>query len=354
MNNETFVQNNKLPVTDSGLIAVYESNMVWNGVTTTSDGRVFVCFPHLESNAGIKIGEILSNGTVVPFPNEQWNSWKVSEDPTEKFVRTNSLRIGPDGNLWIVDTGCPTFGSAPIKGGAKLVVVDIKKNEISRIISCDDFIKKNSAIDDLRIGKSFIYVTDAGEPSLIVIDLKTGKGRRVLENQISTTDSRPMYAEGKVMMEQGDKEFRLHADQLELSPDEKFLYFQPASGPMFRIETKFLNDPALTAINLSAKAVLWSCTPTTGGTAMDLDENIYVSDVDHLQILKITPEGKSSILIKDDRLTWIDALWIDGEGYLWMPEAQLNRTAPFQNGISRVVFPVHIYKLKIDVKQIKY
>ena len=40
-------------------------------------------------------------------------------------------------------------------------------------------------------------------------------------------------------------------------------------------------------------------------------------------------------------------MWIDREGFLWTPAAQLNRLAPFQGGASKVEFPVHVYKLKI-------
>lgn len=353
MKNNTTIQKEPPAQQKSELISVYESTTVWNGVTTTTDGRTFVCYPHLDGDEGIRIGELFIDGTVKPYPNDVWNSWKANDVPNEKFVRTNSLRIGADGNLWVVDTGTPEMGASPVKGGAKLIVIDVKNNQVIRTIFLDEFIKEKSFIDDIRIGKSVIYLTDAGVPGLVILDLMSGKGRRVLENQPSTTDTRPMLAEGHVMKEKGGKELRIHADQLELSPDEKFLYFQPASGPMYRIKTKFLNDPTLTHADLSSKVKQWFDTPTTGGTAIDAEGNIYVSDVNYLQILKITPEGKSSVLIRDKRLTWVDALWIDREGYLWMPAAQLNRTPSFQNGVSKIVFPVHIYKYKLDIQPIK-
>ena len=40
-------------------------------------------------------------------------------------------------------------------------------------------------------------------------------------------------------------------------------------------------------------------------------------------------------------------MWIDLDGFLWMPACQLNRLAPFQGGVSKVEFPMKVYKLKI-------
>jgi sugar lactone lactonase YvrE len=155
------------------------------------------------------------------------------------------------------------------------------------------------------------------------------------------------------MKDNQGKDVHIHADQLEISPDGKWLYFQPVSGPMWKVETKDLNDEDLTKNQLSDRVSLFHKTPSTGGTAIDADGNIYVSDVNLKQIIKITPNGKESLVIKDDRLLWADALWIDDDGYLWIPTGQLNRLAAFQNGKNKVKFPVTIYKMKIGAKPIR-
>ncbi|KFC19223.1 L-dopachrome tautomerase-related protein [Chryseobacterium sp. FH1] len=330
------------------------SNTVWNGVTTSSDGRVFVNFPRIEGDNGMRIGEVLKNGKVIPYPDEKWNDWKVGVDVNEKFVRTNSLRIGPDGLLWIVDTGTPEMGQNPLAGNAsKLVSINLKTNKIVQIIPLDKVSKTSTFIDDLRISGNTIYLTDAGEPALIVLDKATGKARRVLENHSSTTDNVPIKAEGQVMKNIKGKEVRIHADQLEISPDGKWLYFQPASGPLWKVETQYLNNPNISETELESKVSLFYNTPSTGGTAIDADGNIYVSDVNLKQIIKITPDGKESLIIKDDKLLWADALWIDDDGYLWIPTGQLNRLPAFQNGVNKVQFPVTVYKLKIGAKPIR-
>ncbi|WP_296149141.1 L-dopachrome tautomerase-related protein [uncultured Flavobacterium sp.] len=327
------------------------SNTVWNGVTTSKNGRIFVNFPRIEGDNGMRIGEVVKNGKVIPYPNENWNNWKLGADVNEKFVRTNSLRIGPDGLLWVVDTGTPAMGQNPLTGNAsKLVSINLKTNQIAQIIPLAQVSKASTFIDDLRISGNTIYLTDAGEPALIILDKTTGKGRRVLENHPSTVDNIPIKAEGEIMKDNNGNEVRIHADQLEISPDGKWLYFQPASGPLWKVETQYLNNPKISEKELESKVSLFYKTPSTGGTAIDADGNIYVSDVNLKQIIKITPDGKESLVIKDEKLLWADALWIDDKGYLWIPTGQLNRLSAFQNGVNKVQFPVTIYKLKIGAK----
>jgi len=333
------------------LIPAIKSDVVWNGVTVSDDGRVFVCFPRLEGDAGMRIGEVKPGGKIVPYPDATWNSWKTGDEVKNKIIRANSLRIGPDGKLWIVDTGAPKLGEKALPDGCKLIEIDLTNNKVTRTIQLNDIMKPNSFIDDLRIYGSTIYLTDAGEPALVVVNKETGKGRRVMENQPAVTDTIPMFAEGKVMRTNDGKDLHINADQLEISPDGKYLYFQPASGSsLSRIETKYLKDPELKAKQLSMHVVKWAQTATTGGTAIDSQGNIYASDVNHLQIIKITPKGIKSVVIKDNRLLWCDALWIDKKGYLWMPCGQINRLAAFQNGVSKVKYPVHIYKMQIHAK----
>ncbi|HTI92130.1 MAG TPA: L-dopachrome tautomerase-related protein [Puia sp.] len=331
------------------LIPVATSSEVWNGVTVSDDGRIFVNYPRLEGDNGMRIGEIV-NGKAVAYPDASWNDWKPGMPTEGRFVRTNSLRIGPEGRLWVVDTGTPSMGAPAIPGAAKLVVIDLHSNSVTRTIPLDLVMTNNSFIDDLRIYGSTIFLTDAGSPALVVMDQDSGKGRRVLENASSTTDQVAIRAEGKVMSTGDGQPVRIHADQLEVTPDGKWLYFQPASGPLYRVATSLLLDPTMTAAELASHVKEWYKTPSTGGTCIDDEGNIYVSDVNSSAIFRLSPEGKREDIIRDPRLAWGDALWIDTHGYLWVPVGQLNRLGVFQQGHSRIIPPLTIYKIRINAR----
>lgn len=90
-------------------------------------------------------------------------------------------------------------------------------------------------------------------------------------------------------------------------------------------------------------------TKPVGGTAIDAQGNIYVSSLDQQEILKISPNGTTSVFIHDERLLWVDAMWVDTQQKLWMPAAQLNRGIPFNNGTSLVQKPLYVFTIDIGV-----
>ena len=328
--------------------------MVCNGVATTDDGRIFVCFPHADGSMGLRIAEATPRGQLLPVPDLKWNSYKIGDDPTHSFVGVNALRFGPDGLLWVVDTGTTGSGTKVVPGGAKLVAIDVNTNSVRRLIPLAGVAKPDSFIDDIRFNGRRAYITDAGAPAIIVLDLASGKGRRVLENDPSTTDARPIYANGRVMRKIDGTEARLHADQLEVSPDGRTFYFQPCSGPMYAIDTQTLDDDTASPATLASHVRPFFNTPSTGGTAIDANGNIYVSDVDHRQIFRIDPAGHATTIIRNPRrLDWGDAMWIDRTGQLWVPAAQLDRVAPMNGGVPRVRYPVMIYSIDIGAKPLR-
>jgi sugar lactone lactonase YvrE len=123
---------------------------------------------------------------------------------------------------------------------------------------------------------------------------------------------------------------------------------------MSRIQTKYL-DMAFSNSSLNSVSVLgtyrqpFANTPSTGGTAIDADGNIYVSDTDSQRIIKTSANGTKTLLTQDPRLLWVDAMWITEDKKLWMPAAQLNRGTPFNGGKSYIVKPLHVYSIDIGV-----
>lgn len=324
------------------------------GVSTTPHGRLFLIMARVDGSKGPQLVEYFPPGnTSTAYPNDEWNSYAPGKDPAKHIVRINSQRIGPDGKLYIVDTGSPAFGEPVIfPNGPKLISVNLTTNEVDRVYMLGNATESSSLLDDVRFnprsGKA--YLTDAGSAAIIVLDLCTGEARRVLQDDISTKGSMPVSAEGQ-FLRMGGRPFYLYADHLEVSPDGEQFYFQPASGGMSRIETSLLDA---SFYNSSLSAILgrlvepYAHTPSTGGTAIDAHGNIYDSDTDSQRIVKISPNGTMTTLVQDPRLLWVDAMWIS-EHKLWMPAAQLNRGEPFNDGNDLIVDPIYVYSIDIGV-----
>ena len=326
--------------------------LVFNGITRTRDGRLFSPFQRQQKDKGLQLGEWI-DGKPQAYPDTAWNSWKTGEDASKAFVGANAIRIGPDGDLWVVDKGAAELGGAPLPGGPKLVQIDLSANKVRKVFSLEAATTQKSFIDDFRFNGRKVYLTDAGQPGLIVLDLDDGALRRALDGHPSTVSQRPLTGENKVLLSEKDQPIAIHADQLEVSPDGKFFYYQACTGPLYRIETKWLDDQSVSDAERGKHVELFAATVSTGGTAIDADGNIYASDTDGLRILKFAPDGSQSTLVQDPRLVWGDAMWIDEEGGLWIPAAQMNRSKAMNGGTNKIAFPTTVFRMAIGAKPVR-
>ena len=134
----------------------------------------------------------------------------------------------------------------------------------------------------------------------------------------STHDHHPRRPKAKEARDRTGQPVVINADQLEVSPDGAWLYFLPTCGPMSCLEIRFPDHPLLAPDELGAHVLPFAHTPSAGGTTMDADGVLYLSDVDRSRILTIDLAGRISVLLDDLRLGWVDALWIDGNRDLLM------------------------------------
>ena len=171
--------------------------------------------------------------------------------------------------------------------------------------------------------------------------------RGSLDHDKSTTGTRPIVVDGETVRRPDGMPILLNTDQMEVSPDGQWLYFQPLAGPMYRIATKWIDDPAAAPSSVAQHVIFWYETPPLGGTAIDADGNLYFEDLTDDSVRKLTPDRRVSTIIQDHRLHWADAPWIS-DGWLYLPEAQIDRIGPFHNGHSEVRWPLHIYRLKLS------
>lgn len=329
------------------------TSMDWNAVALCS-GYVFVAGPRWTGFPGPAVGVLTKSGKIKPFPDADWNGWKPGQDATHRFVSVNALHVAPDGTLWVVDTGTPSFGGAPVSGGAKLVRIDPATGHVLRIYPLrPEIAQAGSYIDDVRFNGTHAYLTDAGKAALIVLDVETGRAHRVLDNDVSTrarTD-RPIITDGHIVENGPHQPLLVNVDPLEVSPDGKWLYFGPLEGPWSRVPTALLDDPGVSSDKLSAAVQPWADLPPMGGSAMDGIGNLYFTDLKNSGIYWRHVSGKITRLVSDPRLHWADAPCIAPDGRLWLPVAQLDRLSRFHQGHSRIHPPFLLISINLPAVQ---
>ncbi|MEP9380112.1 L-dopachrome tautomerase-related protein [Aquabacter sp. CN5-332] len=335
------------------LTVVAESpEMIWNAVAVDR-GRIFVAGPRWTGSKGPALAFIDGRGRPQPYPDDKWNGWRPGAETVNAFVNINAIHLDRSGNLWVIDTGCPDFGGDPLPGAAKLVKIDLSTNRVVRAYPLGPGIAKHgSYVDDIRIKGDIGYLTDAGRPGLIVLNTVTGEARRVLDDHSSTTapTNRPIILDGAVLKAPDGSPLRVHSDPLELSPDGAWLYFGPLTGPWSRIETRWLDDPSLSPAELAAKVEAWADIPPVGGTAMAASGDFYFTDLAEDALKRRAPDGTVTTIIRDPRLHWVDAPFIDEAGAMWLPVPQMDRVALFNAGTPKTRWPIQLFRIDLGLK----
>jgi hypothetical protein len=337
------------------LVTVAQSTrMPWNAIAVDARGRFIVASPKWTGNAGPAVAIARKDGQLAPYPDAQWNSWTPGSGATHAFVSVNAIHESADGNLWVVDTGAPEFGGATVDNGPKIVRIDPRTDTVVRIYAFPkDVIHAHTYIDDIRINGDHAYLTDAGEGAILVLDLNTGAVLRRFDGE-TFTRARPddkIVVNGKVVSTADGKPLLVNVDPLELSADGKYFYFAPLAGPMSRIETRYLDDASLSEQQLAQHVTQWFDLPAVGGTAMSEDGSLYFTELADNSLKRRAPDGAVSTIVRDKRLRWVDAPFLDGHGNIYLPVPQIDGAPAFNHGKSTIQFPVSLYKVRLPAGQ---
>lgn len=330
-------------------IVAQSHSMIWNAVA--ADGQdIFVAGPRWSGSRGPSVARLDSKGEPQPYPDEKWNAWREGADPSKAFVNVNALHRDEQGSLWVIDTGSPQFGGDPLPGGAKLVQIDLASGNVARIIPFGPEIAlPGSYVDDVRFHGDVAYLTDAGRAGIILVNLKTGDMRRVLEDIPATTarDDRPIILDGAVLSGPDGKPVRVNVDPMEISVGGEWFYFGTLEGPWSRIETKWLDDFSASAQVLTSKVEAWTDLPPVGGTVMAADGSLYFTELSTNSLKRRAPDGRVTTIVQDPRLHWVDAPTIDDQNRILLPVPQLDRAPIFHAGRSQVQWPVLLLRMKL-------
>jgi sugar lactone lactonase YvrE len=310
------------PVSPVILEEVASSKKLWTGVAVSQENRIFVNYPRWSPDVDVSVAEVISEDSVIPYPDDTWNSWTTESPPGNIFVCVQSVYIDKNNNLWILDPANPYFQGV-VSGGAKLLKVDLTTDQVVQTYTFDENVApKESYLNDIRIDtdRNIGYLTDSGLGGIIVIDLSTGKSRRLIDDHGSTkAEDISLTIEGKPF------NFIVHSDGLALDPENVYLYYQALTGRnLYRIKTEYLRNADLSAQELAGK-VEW-VTESGASDAIEFDNagNLYFTSIELNAIRKYTPQGKLEVVVQDDMLKWPDSFSITADGTIYLTTSQLH------------------------------
>lgn len=317
--------------TDSRLQKVAGFEHQATGVTVSDDGRIFVAFPRWSEDVAVSVGELMKDGTIRPYPNNEWNAWrnaKMSEiSPKDHFVTVQSVVADGKGSLWVVDPAAPN-SEKTVKDGPKLVQIDLKTNKVKRVYPfTTEVAGPASYLNDVRIAPdgAYAYFTDSGSPGgLVVLDLQSGKAWRVLSGDPSTEVEKGVvvHTDGKPLRRPDGRQPQFNADGIALSKDGKTLYFKALTAKtMYRVSTEALQkaneDPS------GVKPEKYAETEPTDGLWMGKDNKIYITSMADNGVKLLGPDGKVTPFIEDSRLRWPDTLAQGPDGTMYVTASHI-------------------------------
>ena len=330
----------------------------FSGIVVTDDNRIFLTFPqHSEAHSEPTLAEY-KDGKLIPFPNKETTipSNKASED---KIVSPHGMTLDKKGRLWVLDDG-KIAGQPMAPGAAKVVCIDIDTKEIiKKIIITPPAMRPDTHLNDVRVdlthGESgMIYITNSSfglHPSLIIVDIETGKSRSVLENHYSTQPQPGFMAflEGKPLVYNPNKPTfpAGGANGIELSNDNKTLYWTSIIGrKLYSISTNILSDMNASEETLGAAVKDHGDRPAADGITIDTDDNLYFGSFEHLSIIRKKQNGEFELIAHDERFVWLDSLFVSNN-YIYITLGQWNRLPEFNNGKDLRKPPYLVVRVKI-------
>lgn len=170
-------------------------------------------------------------------------------------------------------------------------------------IGFSDALAVGSHISALQVTDSTAFLVDDGVPAFVVIDLKSGKAQRLLEGVPSLSGHAPLIRHGHpVTTAEGQPRTAGNVHFLLLDRSKDWLFYQTATGPLYRIGTGILTDTSLGPAERIEAMTNWRRTPSLGGLTIDRNDTLYMIDIDHGDLLSFGADRLPWRLMHDDRL----------------------------------------------------
>ena len=319
------------------------------GVTVSPKGRIFVNFPFWSDDHTISVAEVI-DGKARPYPDEAWNA--KDGPPAKRWVCVQSVVCGGSGALWVLDPASPKTEAA-VKGSPKLVQIDLSSNQAVRTIAFDETIApEKSYLNDVRFDGDHAYITESGLGALIVVELKTGRARRLLANHPATkVEERAeiVVDDMKIVDPKTGKAPAFHADGIALDRENGWLYFHALTAHrMYRIRTAALRDATHDEDWLARQVEKLADTPKPDGMLEARDGAVYLAAFEKNAIVRFDPDsGESKTVIRDERLQWPDTMAWGPDAALYVTTSQIHRMPKYHGGQHRQRGPFAVWRLRL-------
>jgi len=334
-----------LPSTEMEVVA--DLPLPPGNLAVSQQGEIFFTF-HPEAKPEINLARWV-DGEAQTFPSMEWQPG--GSEPLA-FNEILSIRIDQQQRLWILDNGIHGLHKV------RLMAFDIKTGELlDRYQFERDMFALGSHANDFQISSDgqFIYITDASffgqRPALVIYNVaeKTAVRRLDSHESVLAGPFEPVV-QGRAMTVFGLVTVNPGVDGIALDENSGWLYFASISADqLYRVPVAALNDFEMDEENFAAQVEAFAEKTMTDGMAVDESGNIYLSDLEHSAIVRMTPQGEMQTLLKSASIRWPDGFSWGPEGNLYFTCSSLHQVIGLSADDVKDKAPYQIYRFKPPV-----
>jgi sugar lactone lactonase YvrE len=292
----------------------------WTGIAISRAGRIFVSFPRWSEKVPMSVAELV-DGKPVPFPDAAWNAWNGKGAP-KGFACVQSVVVDDQDFLWVLDPANPRFQGVLPSGPVLYKFRLSDRALVATLRFPPEAWVPTSYLNDVRVDtrREVAYVSDSGAAAIVVIDLKAGTFRRLLDHAAVTRASRSALRVGTHVWKN-----TVNVDGIALDPSGDLLYFSALTGDdLYQVPTRALLDRTMTPQALLREVERVVRIGAADGMLFGRNGRLYFGGLETSSVEVLVPPDRVETVVRDPRIRWADSFAQDAAGNLYFTTSQIH------------------------------